>query len=64
MKIVIDSNRAIAALIKDSTTRKILFDNIFEFIAPSHILVEINNYKSTIIQKIGITESDRKSIND
>ena len=58
MKVVIDSNRAIAALIKDSTTRKILFDDIFEFVAPSHIMVEINSYKDAIIQKIGITESE------
>jgi len=33
MKIVIDSNRVIAALIKESTTREILFDKNFEFIA-------------------------------
>ena len=58
MKVVIDSNRAIAALIKDSTTREILFDSIFEFVAPSHITVEINTHKNTILQKIGITENE------
>ena len=58
MKVVIDSNRAIAALIKDSTTREILFNSIFEFVAPSHITIEINTYKNAIIQKIGIAENE------
>ena len=56
MRIVIDANRAIAALIKDSTTRQILFDWNFEFVAPDHILIEIRKHegsitKSTVISK-------------
>ena len=58
MKVVIDSNRVIAALIKDSTTRNILFDNKFEFMAPDTIIMEINKYKATIIEKAGITEEE------
>ena len=58
MKVVIDSNRAIAALVKDSTTRKILFYSNFEFVAPSHIMTEISSYKNAIIQKIGIAENE------
>ena len=58
MKVVIDSNRAIAALIKDSTTREILFNSNFKFVAPSHITIEINSYKNAIIQKIGIAENE------
>ena len=58
MKVIIDSNRVIAALIKDSTTRNILFDNKFEFIAPDTITIEINKYKTTIIEKAGITEEE------
>jgi len=33
MKVVIDSNRVLAAMIKDSTTRGILLDIFFEFVA-------------------------------
>ena len=58
MKVVIDSNRAIAALIKDSTTREILFNRNFEFVAPSHITTEIISYKNAIIQKINIAENE------
>jgi predicted nucleic acid-binding protein len=55
MKVVIDSNRVIAALIKDSTTRKILFDNNFEFIAPDSITIEVDKYKDAIMEKAGIS---------
>ena len=58
MKVVIDSNRVIAALIKDSTTRKILFNNNFEFIAPDSITMEVDKYKDVIIEKSGITEKN------
>lgn len=54
MKIVIDSNRVIAALIKDSTTREILFNKNFEFFAPEFIENEIEKYKEEILNKAGI----------
>ena len=38
MKIVIDTNRIIAALIKDGVSRKILFDKRFEFVTPDYSL--------------------------
>ena len=52
------SNRVIATLIKDSTTRKILFDNNLEFIAPDSITVEVDKYKDEIIEKAGISEKE------
>jgi|SRR3989344_1774026 len=58
MKIVIDSNRVIAALLKDSTTRTILFNKKFEFIAPSYIFSEISKYRNYIIKKVGINNED------
>ena len=58
MKIVIDSNRIIAALLKDSTTREIIFNKNFEFIAPSYIFSEIDKYKNYIIQKANIEEEN------
>jgi len=58
MKIVIDSNRVIAALIKDSTTREILFDRNFEFFAPENIQNEIIRYKEEIIDKAGIGQEE------
>ena len=58
MKVVIDANRVIAALLKDSTTRQILFNKNFKFIAPSFILSEIKKYKDYIIKKSKITEKE------
>ncbi|MBI2629090.1 hypothetical protein HYW74_03330 [Candidatus Pacearchaeota archaeon] len=58
MKIIIDSNRVIAALIKDSTTRAILFNKTFQFFAPSYIKSEIAKYKQEIINKAGINSKE------
>ncbi len=58
MKVVIDSNRVIAALIKDSTTRGIIFDKRFDLIAPDYIKMELNTHRSSIVEKAGITENE------
>ena len=58
MKVVIDCNRIIAALIKESTTRDIIFNKNFDFFAPNYILIEINKYKSFIIDKAKISEEN------
>lgn len=58
MKIVVDSNRVIASLIKDSTTRELFFDKHFEFFAPSFIKSEILRYKDEIIEKAELSEDN------
>ena len=58
MDLVIDSNILFAALLKDSTTRTILFNKKFEFIAPSYIFSEISKYRNYIIKKVGINNED------
>ena len=58
MKIVIDSNRIIAAIIKDSTTRQILFNKKFEFLTPSYVFSEIKKYKDYIIKKVNINSEE------
>lgn len=58
MKIVVDANRVIASLIKDSTTREILFNNYFEFFAPSFIKTELYKYRKEIIKKAGIKKEN------
>src|SRR3989344_8877060 len=63
MKIVIDSNRVIAALVKESTTREIIFDKTFEFFAPEYIKNEIENYKDEIIEKISIIYEEFEILN-
>lgn len=58
MKIVIDSNRILAAMIKEGTTKEILFDPFFSFIAPSYILEEIKKYSGRVIEATQITENE------
>lgn len=58
MKVVIDSNRIVAALLKDSTTRKILFNDKFDFIAPEFLKEEIEKHKQEFIKKADIKPKD------
>ena len=58
MRVVVDSNRVIASLIKDSTTRQILFDKNFYFIAPDFITTEINKYREEIMGKAILNEEE------
>ncbi len=58
MNFVIDGNRVIAGLIKDSITRSIIFDSFFEFVAPDFILTEIRKYEKEIIKKADITKEN------
>lgn len=58
MKIVIDSNRVIAALIKESTTRGILFKENFNFLALDFIQIELHKYRADIIKKASITKDN------
>lgn len=48
MKVVVDTNRIIASLIKDGTTRKILLDGNFEFITPDYTITEINEHRDEL----------------
>lgn len=56
MKIVVDTNRIIAALIKDSTTRSIIYSKNFEFITPDYTLTEINEHKNELKSKAGLDD--------
>ncbi len=56
MKVVIDSNRVIAALLKDSTTRELIFSRTFAFVAPDFIRSEIEKYRLDILRKASLTD--------
>jgi len=51
MKLVIDTNRIIASLIKNGLSRKILFSDLFEFYTPDYSLIEIHNHIDEIRKK-------------
>tara|TARA_Y100000310_G_scaffold324617_1_gene386692 strand:+ start:4093 stop:4494 length:402 start_codon:yes stop_codon:yes gene_type:complete len=58
MKVVVDSNRIIAALIRDSTTREILFKRTISFITPEFLKEEVIKYQQDIIKKAKITPDE------
>ena len=58
MRIVIDANRIIAALVKESTTRDILFDKNFEFLAPDYTITEIHNHEEELRAKTKLNHEE------
>ena len=54
MNIVIDNNRLIAALIKDSTTRELILNDIYTFYAPEFISIELKKYQKEIAKKANL----------
>lgn len=56
MKILADTNRIIAALVKNSTTRMILFDDFFEFVAADFTVTEIREHEKELLKKMKINK--------
>ena len=57
MKIIVDTNRIIAGLLKDSTCRKILLNENFDFYTPEFLLEEIENHQNMILEKSSLNEN-------
>ena len=57
MNLVVNTNRIIAALIKDSFTRKIIFHGNFELFTIPMSEEEVQRYRTEILQKARITPS-------
>ncbi len=62
MKLIADTNRIIAGLIKDSTSRQILLSDRFEFFSVGISKSEIQKYKQDILDKAGINEEEFNKI--
>ena len=58
MRIVIDTNRIVAATIIDGMSRKILFSENFEFFSPEYTTTEINEHKKEIMEKTDLNETE------
>jgi len=58
MRLVIDSNRVMAGLIKDSINRMIILNEAFDFIAPEYLLIEIEKYKEYLMKKAHQNEKE------
>jgi len=51
VKLVIDTNRLIAGLLRDSANRRIIQANDFDLIAPDYLLIEINKHEKNLLKK-------------
>lgn len=58
MNIVLDSNVLFSALIKDSTTRKLILEHNTLFLFPSYIFEEIEEHKHEILKKSKMNKED------
>lgn len=58
MNIIIDSNILFAALLKDSTTRKIILWYDKKFLFPEFIFTELEKYKETLIKKANLPSEE------
>ena len=52
MKLLVNTNRLIAALIKDSVSRKILINNCFDFFTISMSIKEIDEHLPELVEKV------------
>ncbi len=58
MKLVVDTNILISALIRNSADRKIIFTSGFEFCVPEYAFSEIGKHKGTIVSKSALDEAN------
>ncbi len=64
MILVVDTNRIIAGLLRDSVTREILLHPDLVFLAPDFILMEIRKHRNLILSKSGLSEDAFEDILD
>ena len=62
MKLVVNTNRIIAALIRNSTSRRILLSDKFEFLTVGVTKSEIEEHKQEIMEKAKVTEEEFNKI--
>ena len=58
MRLIIDTNRIMAGLLKDSTSRKIILHDSFSFFAPDYTETELFKHRPYLVKKSKIPERD------
>ena len=58
MKLILDTNILISALLKDATVRRILVNPHIEFFLPEFSLEEINKHLDIIVERSNLTEKE------
>lgn len=62
MKIVLDTNILIAALLRDSQVRKLISLKNHEFCTPSYVLQEIKEHEEELLTKAHLSKEEFKAI--
>lgn len=62
VRLVIDANIVLSALIKDSATRRILIGSAIEFFAPDYLIEEIEKHILLVSRKNSLSEEENKKI--
>jgi predicted nucleic acid-binding protein len=58
MNLIIDTNRIMAGLLKDSASRKIILHDSFSFYAPDYMETELRKHQPYLMKKAKISEPD------
>ena len=58
MKIIVDTNRILAALLSKGDTRRIILSSDIEFYTLDYVTEEINKYMDYILEKTGMNKKD------
>lgn len=64
MKLIVDANIIISALLKDGKTREILTSSLFEFSSPDGLLESIAKYQDEFIKRMNITGKEFEKLLD
>jgi predicted nucleic acid-binding protein len=62
MKIVLDSNILFSAMIKDSTTRRLILEYEESFYFPEYIFSEMEKHIDVLLKKSNLTETEFKTL--
>ena len=62
MKVIVDTNRILAALIRKGSSRRILVSDNIEFYTVDYVLREIHKYKELIIRKSEMEEDEIETL--
>ena len=58
MKLVVDSNIVIAAMLKQGITRELLMEAPIEFVSPEHMLGELRSHRALIAKRAGLSAAE------
>ena len=62
MKIILDVNVILSAMIRDSTTREIILNSGFDFYFPEPSLYKLKKYKGYVLEKSRLAEEEYDKI--